>query len=75
MKKVIIILILGFTFTSGYAQQPISTPQAAPIEEFKIWKIPNVTNGAETYFSPDGKTLIYNGKETGDTEFRCLFIF
>ena len=74
MKKIISVLILGFTFTSGYAQQPISTPQAAPIEEFKIWKIPNVTNGAETYFSPDGKTLIYNGKETGDTEFHVYTI-
>jgi len=43
-------------------------------EEFNIRKIPNVTNGAECYFSPDSKTLIYNGKEEGDTDFRVYTI-
>jgi|LGVF01.1.fsa_nt_gb Tol biopolymer transport system component len=30
--------------------------------ELPVTQIPNVTNGAEAYFSPDGKTLIFNGK-------------
>ena len=67
MKKIIIASIFGCTLLSVYAQQPTSAPQTLPAEEFKIWKIPNVTNGAESYFSPDGKTLIYNGKEGTDT--------
>ena len=67
MKKTIFTLILGSTIAVANAQQPASTPQPVAVEEFKVWKIPNVTNGAETYFSPDGKTLIYNGKEAGDS--------
>lgn len=39
----------------------------ASAEEFKITKIPNVTNGAETYFSPDGLSVIFNGKMGKDT--------
>ena len=34
---------------------------------FPIINIPNVSNGAEAYFSPDGKALIFNGKLGQDT--------
>jgi len=37
------------------------------ISELPITKIPNVTNGAEAYFSPDGKAIIFNGKMDADT--------
>ena len=47
---------------------------AAEKETLKIWKIPNITSGAECYFSPDSKTLIYNGKEADDSEFRVYTI-
>jgi len=52
------------------------SPQAAAVSAspaipegpngLKVWKGPNVTEGAECYFSPDGLSLIYNGKEEGD---------
>ena len=35
--------------------------------ELPIKKIPTVTNGAEAYFSPDGKSVIFNGKMGKDT--------
>lgn len=35
--------------------------------ELPIFKIPNVTNGAEAYFSPDGKAIVFNGKMAQDT--------
>jgi len=35
--------------------------------ELKVWEIPNVDEGAEFYFSPDGKSLIGNAKFEGDT--------
>ena len=75
MKKInIIILIQGFAIFFANAQPPTAKPDSLPKEEFKIWKIPNVKSGAETYFSPDGKTLIYNGKEDGDTEYHVYTI-
>ncbi|HEX3024590.1 MAG TPA: hypothetical protein VHP12_05215 [Chitinophagaceae bacterium] len=43
-------------------------------EEFKIWRVPNITRGAEAYFSPDGKSLIYNGKEKDDSSFKVYII-
>lgn len=36
-------------------------------EELKTWKVPNVENGAEFYFSPDGKRLIGNAQFGDDT--------
>lgn len=35
-------------------------------KELKVWKIPNVKEGAEAYFSPDDKSLIFNGKNAED---------
>ena len=35
--------------------------------ELPITKIPTVTNGAEAYFSPNGKAVIFNGKMDTDT--------
>jgi len=35
--------------------------------ELPIKNIPSVTNGAEAYFSPDGKAVIFNGKMGKDT--------
>jgi Tol biopolymer transport system component len=43
-------------------------------EQFKIWRVPNITRGAEAYFSPNGKSLIYNGKEKGDSSFKVYTI-
>jgi TolB protein len=53
------------SWTSSNGQNP---PKASPgrPEELKVWKVPNVSEGAECYFSPDGKTLIFNGKMGDD---------
>lgn len=37
--------------------------------EFEVTEVPNVDQGAEAYFSPDGKSLIFNGKMEGDEGF------
>ncbi|MCW8813091.1 MAG: hypothetical protein OQJ93_06020 [Ignavibacteriaceae bacterium] len=36
-------------------------------KEFKVWSIPNIEQGAEFYFSPDGKRMIGNAKLGDDT--------
>jgi Tol biopolymer transport system component len=41
--------------------------QAVETEKFKIWKVPGIVEGAEFYFSPDGKSIIGNAKQPGDT--------
>jgi len=38
-------------------------------KEFRVWKIPNVPEAAEAYFSPDGKRLICDAKMEGDESF------
>ncbi len=40
--------------------------QAQEEKEFRTWKIPNIEEGAEFYFSPDGKSLIGNAKFDND---------
>ena len=41
--------------------------QAQDEEKFKIWQVPNIDQGAEFYFSPDGKSMIGNAKLGDDT--------
>jgi len=36
-------------------------------KELKVWKIPNIDNGAEFYFSPDGESMIGNAKFGDDS--------
>ncbi len=77
MKRIIIPLIaltavlsiagppgIGQTTSKG---STAAQPGSAPAEEFKVWKVPNIPEGAECYFSPDGKSLIFNGK-TADNQ-------
>jgi len=40
--------------------------QSQKQKEFKVWQIPNVNEGAEFYFSPDGKSMIGNAKMKDD---------
>jgi len=40
--------------------------QQAEQKEFKTWVIPNITDGAEFYFSPDGTHLVGNAKLGND---------
>jgi Tol biopolymer transport system component len=41
--------------------------QIADSSELPIWKIPNCPEGAEAYFSPDDKAMIFNGKSVSDS--------
>jgi len=41
--------------------------QSQEEEKFKIWQIPNIAEGAEFYFSPDGESMIGNAKLGDDT--------
>ncbi len=43
-----------------------SKGQTQEQKEFKVWQIPNVDEGAEFYFSPDGKSMIGNAKFKDD---------
>ena len=48
--------------------------QVSEQKEFKIWAIPNITEGAEFYYSPDGKRLIGNAK-LGDDKVHQVYTF
>jgi len=64
--KNLIVLILGlFLFFSCSATEK----KAEANTEFKIWKISNDLEGAEAYFSPDGKSMIFNAKTEQDSTF------
>lgn len=43
-------------------------------KELKVWKIPNIDNGAEFYFSPDGKSMIGNAKFDDDSAHHVYII-
>lgn len=61
VESIFIILILSLCLLSeNYAQD--EKPK-----EFTVWKVPNVDNGAEFYFSPDGKSMIGNAKFGDDS--------
>ena len=63
----ILACLLGVSLTAS--GQTSAKQDSASQEEFKLWKIPNITSGAECYFSPDGKTIIYQGKEPDDSTY------
>jgi TolB protein len=46
---------------------PILRAQPKDQQEFRVWKVPGLEEGAEFYFSPDGKRLIGNAKVGNDT--------
>ena len=62
---IIVSLITAFLFTVNIKAQTENTNEEG--KEFKVWKVPNVSNGAEFYFSPDGKSMIGNAKFEGDS--------
>ena len=41
--------------------------QSQDEKEFKVWQVPNIDEGAEFYFSPDGESMIGNAKLGDDT--------
>ncbi len=65
VMQVIIILLLIFIL--GCSKTEPAKEVNGEEKELKSWKIPNVINGAEFYFSPDGKSLIGNAQFGDDT--------
>jgi TolB protein len=63
MKHVIKIFGVVFILWLPLCAQPA----AQEGKEFNVWPIPNIPNGAEFYFSPDGKSLIGNAKFPDDS--------
>lgn len=65
VKSLQLILINIFIFIC-YSSNEIQC-QNQDEKEFKVWQIPNIEQGAEFYFSPDGKRMIGNAKLGDDT--------
>lgn len=63
-----ISLLISFSiFSFIYLTSCKSEEKKDAEQEFKVWKVPNVTNGAEFYFSPDGQSMIGNAKYDDDS--------
>jgi TolB protein len=70
MKKSTVVGMLAFTAFTALSIGWLSIggqEKAVEQKELKVWKIPNIEEGAEFYFSPDGKSLIGNAKMGADT--------
>jgi Tol biopolymer transport system component len=68
MKSYLVFILTIFIAGSvnlQIAAQPELTKEEG--KELKVWKIPNIENGAEFYFSPDCKSLIGNAKFESDS--------
>jgi len=53
----LLVILIMISCTSKKNQQ----------QELKTWKIPNIGEAAEAYFSPDSKALICTAKREGDS--------
>jgi Tol biopolymer transport system component len=63
--SLIVLFILMILITAQIKAQTDTIKQEG--KEFRVWKVPNVSNGAEFYFSPDAKSMIGNAKFEGDS--------
>ena len=64
-KSLPLILLTIFIFI--YFSPIDNQGQSQDEIEFNVWQIPNIEEGAEFYFSPDGKSMIGNAKFDDDT--------
>ncbi|MDR3340480.1 MAG: hypothetical protein LBT25_10400 [Candidatus Symbiothrix sp.] len=71
-------LFIGISFSVFVSCSGKSTQQAASTTDLftdsisansLVTAVPNITAGAEAYFSPDSKSLVYNGKEGADSTY------
>lgn len=63
------VAALSIGWYSNLAQE-----KPSEAKELKVWTIPNIEEGAEFYFSPDGKSLIGNAK-MGDDKVHQVYTF
>ena len=73
-KTSINIIILFTSAIIVYFSPMMNIAQVSEQKEFKIWAIPNITEGAEFYYSPDGKRMIGNVK-LGDDKVHQVYTF
>ncbi|RMF93981.1 MAG: hypothetical protein D6734_08835 [Candidatus Schekmanbacteria bacterium] len=81
MKKPFVFLFMLFmTLTLIACSQSKKTPQSKPYKpaenftfenEFPVKRIPNFPRAAESYFSPDGKSIICQAKMDDDTAYHA----
>lgn len=65
-KKIFTAVIFFTSVISIFIFPLVNYAQTQEEKEFKVWKVPNVDEGAEFYFSPDGKSMIGNAKFKDD---------
>lgn len=63
----IAVVMAGCSQGTTEKEAVAETNEETAVVELPITQVPNVNNGAEAYFSPDGKALIFNGKVGEDT--------
>ncbi|MCH8963165.1 MAG: PD40 domain-containing protein [Bacteroidetes bacterium] len=61
MTRIAIVLLL---LAAGCGQSGADGAAAAPASELSVTHIPSFYSAAEAYFSPDGNSLIFNGRRT-----------
>lgn len=64
ISNLLIILLFSCGYKSNQQTTSVNNQELdlSNATEMKVWHVPNVEEGAESYFSPDGKSLIFNGK-------------
>ena len=60
-------VVAGCSQGTTEKEEVANITEEVTITELPITQVPNVNNGAEAYFSPDSKSLIFNGKIGEDT--------
>ncbi len=73
-KTSINIIILFTSAIIVYFSPVMNIAQVSEQKEFKMWTIPNITEGAEFYYSPDGKRMIGNAK-LGEDKVHQVYTF
>ncbi len=73
-KTSINIIILFTSVIIIYFFPTMNIAQVTEQKEFKVWTIPNITEGAEFYYSPDGKRMIGNAK-LGEDKVHQVYTF
>jgi hypothetical protein len=62
--------VLAFTIIIGFCCVALNAQNnKEENKELKVWKLPNLQQAAEAYFSPDGKYLICNAQMPGDSTY------
>ena len=70
----LLLTLLTVAILFGFTQNDEVQEKGEEGKELKVWKVPNIDNGAEFYFSPDGQSMIGNAK-FGDDSAHFVYTF